>query len=266
MQTDIVDGQPEPSILIGTSGYSFDDWRGTFYPSQLDKGKMLDYYVQYFRTVEINSTYYRIPPARVMESLARRVPPAFDFVVKVPQSFTHRRTDLNEDIVAFDECLRPMKERKQLSGLLAQFPFSFKFSDAALRHVGICRDAVSPTPLYVEFRHSDWVNDQTLGFLTSEQIGLVSVDEPQLRGLLPPVLLMTTPNPYLRLHGRNAGAWWGGGSDRYDYLYSPEELDVWKAQIDRVKAKSGRIYVFFNNCFRGQAVRNALDFVKRMQQ
>lgn len=87
-------------IRIGTSGYSFEDWRGEFYPTDVVKGKMLDHYVKFFRTVEINSTYYRIPHPAVMAKIAKKAPDGFDFMVKVPQSFTHRRTELESDQAA----------------------------------------------------------------------------------------------------------------------------------------------------------------------
>ncbi|HPI33126.1 MAG TPA: DUF72 domain-containing protein, partial [candidate division Zixibacteria bacterium] len=88
-------------IRIGTSGFSFEDWRGSFYPETIDKGKMLDYYVERFSTVEINSTYYRIPHPAVMRNLAKKAPEGFDFVVKLPQSVTHRRQDIEEDLRQF---------------------------------------------------------------------------------------------------------------------------------------------------------------------
>ena len=88
----------QSDIRIGTSGYSFEDWKGNFYPADVPKGKMLDYYVNFFPTVEINSTYYRIPHPAVMANIVKKAPKGFDFMVKVPQSFTHRRTDLDKDI------------------------------------------------------------------------------------------------------------------------------------------------------------------------
>ena len=103
-------------IRVGTSGYSFDDWRNKFYPADVDKGKMLDYYVRFFRTVEINSTYYRIPHPAIMANIVRKAPAGFDFMVKVPQSFTHRRTDLDRDRLKFVQALKPFEESGKTVG------------------------------------------------------------------------------------------------------------------------------------------------------
>ena len=247
-------------IRVGTSGYSFEDWRLAFYPHDVDKSKMLDYYVGRFRTVEINSTYYRIPHPAVMANIAKKAPPGFDFMVKVPQSFTHRRVDLEKDVAAFRESIRPMQESGKLSGLLAQFPYSFKFSVDALDYVAICRDAVFPNPLHVEFRHNGWVNRTMYDRLKSEQIGYVCVDEPQLGGLLKPDSFATTNTGYLRLHGRNSEQWWDGGERRYDYRYSRSELVDWKSKLLKLLTKVDKIYVYFNNCYEGKAASNALEF------
>ncbi len=248
-------------IRIGTSGYSFDDWRGTYYPVDIDKGKMLDYYVKEFPTVEINSTYYRIPHPAVMYNIVKKAPSGFDFMVKVPQTFTHKRHDLEKDIADYNECLKPMIEPGKLTGLLAQFPYSFKFSADALDYIAIIRDAVAPIPLHVEFRHSSWVNRQMYDRLRQEQIGYVCVDEPQLSGLLEPHLFNTTETAYIRLHGRNAEQWWDGGALRYDYTYSKEELEEWRQKIAKLKDKGEveKIYIYFNNCHLGQAIPNAKD-------
>jgi uncharacterized protein YecE (DUF72 family) len=255
----------DSEIRVGTSGYSFDDWRGHFYPQQTEKGKMLDFYVTKFPTVEINSTYYRIPHPRVMANLVKKAPQGFDFMVKVPQSFTHRRTDLNPDIAAFADAIRPMIEAGVLSGLLAQFPGSFRFSPESLVHLKICRDAVTPRPLYVEFRHNGWVNRTVYEFLKTEKIGYVCVDEPQIAGLLKPDAFATTDTAYVRLHGRNAAKWHAGGPARYDYYYSDEELEEWRQKIRKLKEKISRLYIYFNNCYEAKAAANALEFMRSLE-
>jgi uncharacterized protein YecE (DUF72 family) len=252
-------------VKVGTSGYSFEDWRKSFYPPEIEKGKMLDYYVRHFPTVEINTTYYRIPHPRVLENMARKAPPGFDFMVKVPQSFTHRRIDLEQDAADFKQAIKPLAESGKLTGLLAQYPYSFKFSADGLDYLSICRDAVAPHPLYVEFRHASWVNRGMYNRLKSEQIGYVSVDEPPLKGLLNPDCFATTDTAYIRLHGRNAEKWWDGGPLRYDYDYSPEELEYWKEKVRKIMKKVRATYVYFNNCHLGQAARNASQFVAMLK-
>lgn len=256
MDTDI------KNIRIGTSGYSFEDWRDNFYPEKIEKGKMLDHYVNYFETVEINSTYYRIPHPAVMYNIVKKAPEGFDFMIKVPQSFTHGRVDLEKDAKDFKECIKPFEESEKLSGLLAQFPYSFKFSQDGLDYISICRDIVAPNELYVEFRHNGWVNRQMYEHLKKEKIGYVCVDEPAISGLLAPDSFATTDTAYIRLHGRNSEKWWNGGAERYDYNYSTEELEMWKDKAVKLIAKVKKVYVFFNNCHHGQAVKNAIEFKK----
>ena len=252
-------------IRIGTSGFSFEDWRGTFYPATVDKGKMLDFYAQHFLTVEINSTYYRIPHPAIMNNLVKKVPPGFDFLIKVPQSFTHRRTDLDDDIGKFIQAIEPMDASRTLSGLLAQFPYSFRFSRESLDYLAMIKDALAPRPLFAEFRHESWVNRTMYDRLRAEGIGYVCVDEPELPNLLKPDLFATGPIGYIRFHGRNADKWWDGGPLRYDYKYSEEELQKWKEKIDKLAAKGQvqKMYLFFNNCHLGQAATNAFD-MKRL--
>ena len=248
-------------IRIGTSGFSFDDWRGNFYPETIDKGKMLDHYATFFPTVEINSTYYNIPHPAVMNNLVKKAPEGFDFVVKVPQSFTHRRHDLDTDLAKYLHALEPLDESDKLSGLLAQFPYSFKFSRNGLDYLSLLNAAVAPRPLFMEFRHRSWVNRTMYDRLRNEGIGYVCVDEPGLPNLLDPDLFATTSIAYGRLHGRNADQWWDGGPLRYDYKYSESELGAWKEKIHKLSAKGSvkRLYLFFNNCHLGQAAANAVQ-------
>lgn len=249
-------------VRVGTSGYSFEDWRGNFYPKDIDKGKMLDHYSKFFETVEINSTYYRIPHPVVMSNMLKKVPEGFDFMVKVPQSFTHQRTDLDSDSAKFREAIKPLSESGRLSGLLAQFPYSFRFGQNELDYLSICREVIAPERLFVEFRHRSWVNRAMYDRLKAEGIGYVCVDEPPLPGLLNPDLFATIDTAYVRLHGRNAEKWWDGGSLRYDYSYSDEELTEWRDKVRKIMSKVKATYVFFNNCHLGQAVSNATRFAE----
>ena len=250
------------NIRVGTSGYSFEDWRGGFYPAEIDKGKMLDFYVQHFSTVEINSTYYRIPHPAVFYHLARKSPQHFDFIVKVPQSLTHRRQDVEKDFASFQQSIEPMVQSGKLSCLLAQFPYSFKYSAESLEYISIMSQAVAPHRLFVEFRHDGWMNRGMYDHLRAQNVGYVCVDEPQLTGLLKPEAFVTTDIGYVRLHGRNAEKWWDGGDRRYDYTYSEEEMIQWRDKVRKLATKTTKVYVYFNNCFRGQAVANAKQFME----
>ena len=251
-------------VRVGTSGFSFADWRGVFYPQQIEKGKMLDYYVKYFPTVEINSTYYRTPHPAVMYNLVKKAPPGFDFMVKAPQILTHVRAEISREMTSFRESLRPIADGHILAGVLAQFPYSFRCSQKGMDYLSICREESHPHPLFVEFRHQSWDRDEVRDLLRAQSIGYVSVDEPPIPGLLKPDLSATTEIAYVRLHGRNAVDWWSRGGERYNYSYSTQELDEWRLKIEKIKAQVKRVYVYFNNCYDGQAVLNALDFMKKL--
>jgi uncharacterized protein YecE (DUF72 family) len=157
-----------------------------------------------------------------------------------------------------------MEDTGKLKGILAQFPYSFKFSPDGLNYIAECDDLFKPNSLFVEFRHNGWVNRKMYDNLKSAGIGYVAVDEPDLRGLLKPDLFNTTDTAYIRLHGRNAEQWWNGGPLRYDYDYSESELREWKEKIDKMKDKAHKMYIFFNNCHLGQAVKNAREMIQML--
>jgi len=252
-------------IRIGTSGYSFDDWRGTFYPEDLSKGKMLEFYVRHFDTVEINATYYRIPSPRTFESMARRTPDEFEFMVKVNQGTTHERKDA-EVVKPFRDAIQPLIEAGKLKGVLAQFPWGFRNTSENRAYLRECRERMPDLPYFVEFRHRSWLTREVGDLLKEHKIGFVSVDEPQLSGMLPPAATATTDVGYVRFHGRNEKSWWGGkGGERYDYLYSRPELEQWAEKIETLTSKADKIYLFFNNCHEGQAVENAKEMADVLQ-
>jgi uncharacterized protein YecE (DUF72 family) len=256
-------------VVIGTSGFSFRDWVGPFYPAGTRSGAMLAYYAEHFAAVEVNATYYRIPPARTMASLDARTPANFEFVVKAHQSMTHESVVPEADtFAAFADCLAPLRAAGKFRGTLLQFPWAFRPTRAARTRLELLHERLTPHgPLFAEFRHASWLDERVFRFLDERGIGYCSVDEPPLPGLVPPVARLTGPIGYVRLHGRNTKTWWGrGGGDRYDYDYSPAELHQWVQKIRELAERSSRVYVFFNNCHAGQAARNALlmkDLVQR---
>jgi uncharacterized protein YecE (DUF72 family) len=256
---------PKNKLLIGTSGYSFDDWEGVFYPPKLPKGKRLDFYKDHFTVTEINSTYYRIPHPAVFFHIANKVGDDFEFMVKTHRSFTHDRKELESKGKEFNESIKPLVESGKLKGFMAQFPFSFKYSPENLDYIINGKVFFKDAPLFVEFRHVSWDRPEVYQALKANDLGVCSVDEPNLPGLFPPKAIATNDVGYIRLHGRNGANWWGGAGDRYDYLYSEKELNEWKNKIDDLKSKTNKIYLFFNNCHLGQAVRNARMFFDLMQ-
>jgi uncharacterized protein YecE (DUF72 family) len=250
-------------ITIGTCGYSYEDWRGHFYPEKIPKGDMLGFYAQYFKTVEINSSYYHIPSAETIKRIAKKTPPDFGFIVKTNQETTHRRKENEAALKQLTEALQPMLDSGKLKGLLAQFPYSFKNNEENRNYLFQTRKLSGALPLFVEFRNYTWENEYIPDFLKNNGIGYVNVDEPELKGLLPKQDIVTTDTGYIRLHGRNEKDWWDGtGSDRYNYEYDEEQLKEWLTNISNILKKTYKTYIFFNNHPNGQAVRNARQMVQ----
>lgn len=245
-------------IKIGTSGYSFKDWVGTFYPENINSGKMLDFYRDHFQVVEINSTYYRIPHPKVFDHITEKVPQNFEFFVKVNRTVTHTHKhsveSMNELLLGIDGIIRS----GQMKGFLAQFPFSYKNTEKNIQHLLDIRKSCRAFPLFVEFRHASWLKHDVYDLLSENNIGYVDVDEPPLYNLIPPQTVVTNGIAYVRFHGRNRRTWWDPEEgDRYDYEYSEEELMEWLPFVEKVASKASDTYLFFNNCHMGQAVKNA---------
>ncbi len=245
-------------IHVGTSGYSFADWVGPFYPPGTARNRMLDQYVKHFGVVEINSSYYRIPGANTFARMEERTAPGFKFIVKLYKGMTHEIEDDASMYERFVGATEPLKRAGKFSGYLAQFPWRFKKNDDSLRHLLRLRERLGDAPLFVEFRNDSWIEQPTFALLKENKIGYCSVDEPALKGLVPPVAVATTDTAYVRFHGRNVRNWWGkGGGDRYDYDYSREELSEWAEKLLKLEKNTSKVYVFFNNCHAGHAATNA---------
>ena len=248
----------EGRIRVGTSGYSFADWVGPFYPAGTRRNAMLDEYVRHFDVVEINSTYYRVPAKSMFERMAAKTPEGFEFIVKLFRGMTHEIEDDPTMYGDFTDAVTPLREADKFAGYLAQFPWKFKNGKSAKAHIARLRKRLGDDPLFVEFRHDSWIEDETFAFLHDLNVGYCSVDEPRLKGLVPPLVAATTDEGYVRFHGRNARNWWGkGGGDRYDYDYGSEELSEWAGKMLDLESKVKKVYAFFNNCHAGHAARNA---------
>jgi len=250
---------PPGRVKIGTSGFSYPEWRGVFYPEKLPQPQMLAFYAQHFPAVELNSTYYHIPPARNMAAMAKRAEGRLVFAVKAHQDMTHTREKLGEALPAFREAIRPLREAGALGCLLLQFPFSFKASQANVEFLRRVTGELRPDPVAVEFRHRSWTTEETFALLRELGAAYCCVDEPRLPNLPPPVVRATSPLPYVRFHGRNRQKWWTHAEawERYDYLYSEAELREWVPKIKALAEAAETCYAFFNNHARGQAVANA---------
>ncbi|UCF10251.1 MAG: DUF72 domain-containing protein, partial [Candidatus Bipolaricaulota bacterium] len=251
------------SIHVGTSGYSFPDWVGTVYPADARPPDFLRHYARWFDAVEINATYYRIPPPQTFEAILHKTSPEFVFAVKLPKEMTHEREHAADALRPFLDAIAPLREAGQLGAVLAQFPFSFRRSEEGLGHVERISApfVAADIPINVEFRHSSWYDDAIPAALRAAGIGFVNVDLPHLPNLPGASNIVTSDVAYYRLHGRNAASWWNHPtpSDRYDYLYDDDELEAWAERVEAVATSTKTAFVFNNNCHLGQSVVNALQ-------
>jgi uncharacterized protein YecE (DUF72 family) len=256
------------SLHIGTSGYSFPDWVGTIYPPNARPADFLGHYAEWFDTVEVNATYYRIPTPRTIEAMRRKAPEAFTFTVKLPKEMTHQREGAAQAVAPFLDGIAPLRSAEQLGAVLAQFPFSFKRTPENERHIERIAKPFREAglPIVVEFRHDSWYDDAVFERLRDLGVGFVNVDLPDLPALPRPSSIVTSEIGYIRLHGRNAAMWWEHPtpSDRYDYLYDDGELDAWAQRIEAVADLAKTTFVFNNNCHLGQSVVNALQLHQRL--
>ena len=232
-------------ILLGTSGWEYPEWVGPVYPRH-GKFDRLRYYADLFPIVEVNSTFYRLPPVSVAESWARRTPSKFRFTAKFPQAITHdkRLVGVDEELRQFLKVVQPLQEAGKFSAALLQLPPSLAFEPATVR--AFYESIPSHLPVAVEFRESSWLDPASFDLLKEFRFAYVVVDEPHL----PIRLERTGPFVYVRWHGHGAPIW-------YDYAYPKAQLEAWVPRVRTLSEVGEPVLGFFNNHFRGDAVANA---------
>ncbi len=247
-------------IDVGTAGFTYPDWRGTFYPKGVAQRVWLEYYAERFSTVELNTTFHGLPAASTITGWVARTPPHFTFAVKVHRSLTHDRFtgDFDRDAAAFAAMVQPLAEAGKLTCVLAQFPVTFRAAPANAAYLTQLREGLGDLPTVIEFRHASWASEATYAHLRALGLGFVCVDEPRLPGLMPPVVVRTGPVAYVRFHGRNAAHWRTAGWQRYDYDYSDEELADWVAPLRQLDAEAEHTVAIFNNTPKGQGLGDAV--------
>jgi uncharacterized protein YecE (DUF72 family) len=262
-------GQPAVSsrVLVGTSGYSYDDWVGPVYPVGTARQDFLALYAREFPVVELNFSYYQQPNPRMLERMAAVTPPGFTFALKAHRSMTHEIGETWEkDIDQFRAGLQPLADAGRLAAVLLQFPYSFSYTPDSRSRLAVLCGRLEGLPLAVEFRKSEWLKDQVFEGLRERGVSLVSVDEPDLPKLLPPTTETTGRFGYVRFHGRNKEAWWtGDNASRYDYLYTSGELEEWVQRIRLIMERVPLLLLFFNNHWRGNAAQNAREMRRLLQ-
>jgi uncharacterized protein YecE (DUF72 family) len=265
-------------IYIGTSGWSYPKgegaWNGFFYPG--GKINELEYYSQFFNTVEVNSSFYRPPDTGIVWNWGKRTPKDFLFTVKLWQKFTHPRMYAEatgqeavieqNDVDIFRKCLEPLAKAGKLGALLAQFPPSFKNDEKSRRILGGIANAFGEYNVAVELRHRSWSDDaNTKVFLKENNMAWVEIDEPRFADSIASEVPVTSGTAYFRFHGRNAKEWWkGDGEQRYRYHYNETEIGELAERMKKAGRETKLMFAFFNNHWQAYAPRNANDLKKAL--
>ena len=260
-------------ILVGPAGWSYADWRGRVYPEGAgSKFDTLALVAKYFDTAEINSSFYYPPKPTTARSWLQRIAhnPNFIFTAKLHKVFTHKRDKLtNEDEGVFREGLDPIMEAGKLGAVLIQFPWSFKNEPEERTYLNQLCERFNDYPLVVELRHESWNNPRILQTLEDLGVGLCDIDQPLFANSIKPSAEVTSSIGYIRLHGRNYQNWFREEADvveRYDYLYSRDELDPWVERIKEVAEKAKQTFVITNNHARGQSLANAFEILAQLEE
>ena len=286
---------PTHRVLVGTSGFSYRDWVGPFYPPGTSHRAFLKLYSQAFPLVEINSSYYQLPTPESSGGLLEKVGPGFSFVYKTHGSLTHTiGPDWADSAKRFLAGVEPIRAAGALAGILIQLPFSFHYDVPNRRHLAALLDTLTaglgsraqatppagtepaaggklsagtePPALFVEFRNREWQKERVFAHLEEMNASIVQTDLPDLPGLPLPRDLVLSRRGYLRLHGRNESTWWTGDNrSRYDYLYQGAEISHLADRVIAMAERSQQLIVTFNNHANAQAVKNAYELLDALE-
>ncbi len=255
---------------FGPAGWDYPDWKGRVYPLARPQGfHPLRFLADYVNLVELNASFY----APVAESSARQWltllegHPDFRFVVKGWQRFTHDEDSPGTEAEVARWCagVEPLQSSGRLLAVLLQFPITVLDSPWTRERLTRVR-ALLPAEwtLALEVRHASWLKPESLRWIETQRLAFVNIDQPQGRGTLPPTDLRTHALGYVRLHGRNARAWFDSGSGRdarYDWHYRPDELAEWTARLKSLSANGAPTVLVGNNHFHGKAIAAVLSLV-----
>jgi len=270
-------------VRIGTCSWADDALVKHWYPKGVTAKERLAWYAQHFSTVEVDSTFYRVPDEGMVQGWADRTPDGFVMHVKAfglmtrhPVRLEQLPPDLREGMPldhrgrvdrpprelralvfrAFLEALEPLRQAGKLGGVLFQLPPYVVPKPASFDYLEWAHEQMDGDEMLVEFRHRDWFAEEhrteVLAWLEERGMSYVTVDAPRLEGGNVPqtMVAVTGPTAYVRFHGRNAATWnkrGGGASERFDYLYGPEELEEWVEPLRELASTAQRAYAFFNN-------------------
>ncbi len=243
-------------IRIGTSGWSYKDWAGNFYPSNLDDTGYLSYYATKFNTVEIDSTFYGVPRKTTIENWYKSVPDDFKFSAKFPQSITHKSdlTDIDEELTKFLNTISGLKEK--LGPLLMQFPYSFK-PEMSGNLFNFIKSLPNDFEYVLEVRNKKWLNDKFYDELRRHSIGLALLDHPWM----PKPQITTSRILYVRFLGDRKNI-----PDDFSYERDDKKQDLqnWRKLVKILEEKTDDFYGYFNNHYSGHSPTTAKRFMEML--
>jgi uncharacterized protein YecE (DUF72 family) len=269
-----------PKYYIGTAGWSYKDWVGSFYPRpQSATFDFLTFYSNYFNLVEVNATYYAYMNPSIVKGWINKVEEKDDFlfIIKLHQDFTHKRNFTQENLTAVMQPLDLLQKSERLGGILIQFPYSFVKNAATLKYVNKLFSLFSFVKIFIEVRHKSWFDEEIINLLHEKKVTLCAIDLPVIEHSLEFKPVPTGSSLYVRLHGRNEEAWlhstktynkkqsYEEQSARYEYLYSPSELIDISLKIKESTSTIKEIFVIANNHPKGNAVANSFELIHYLE-
>jgi uncharacterized protein YecE (DUF72 family) len=265
--------QSQSRLRIGPAGWSYSDWAGYVYPSRRPKDfHEAAYLAEFFDTIEINTSFYQPLRPDHAELWLNRVAanPAFVFTAKLWQKFTHDPSATMEDERAVRAGFDVLRNAEKLGAILLQFPFSFHRTAETFIYLTAVLERLADYPLVVELRHSSWQIPETFDLLRDRKVGFCNIDQPIIGHSVEPSAVATSSVGYVRLHGRRYDTWFSDdpatpAHERYNYLYSAEELKPWVDRIHDLSEHTRNTYVITNNHYQGKAVVNALELLSMLK-
>jgi uncharacterized protein YecE (DUF72 family) len=261
------------NVRVGVAGWSYPDWKGYVYPERKAKGfHEAEYLAQFFDTIEINTSFYgpiRPEHAKLwLEKVAANA--GFVFTAKLLQRFTHDLTATAADEKEVRAGFDVLRAAGKLGAVLLQFPFSFHKTEETTAYLQRLLERFADYPLVVEVRHATWNVPEVFELLRDRGVGFCNIDQPLIGRSLEPSAERTASVGYVRLHGRRYDTWFTDDADvpqheRYNYLYSEEELRPWANRVKQVAEDASDVYVITNNHYQGKAAVNALELIAMLK-
>ena len=266
------DANASGNIRVGPAGWSYTDWAGYVYPVKRPRGfHEAKYLAEFFDTIEINTSFYS--PVRVEHAKGwiERVAANrnFKFTAKMWQRFTHDPSPSAEDEKLVRAGFDVLRDAEKLGAVLLQFPFSFHRTSETVSYLDSVLKRFADYPLVVEVRHATWNVPEVFELLRERGAGFCNIDQPLIGNSIEPSERVIGPLGYVRLHGRRYDTWFSDNEqvpsfERYNYLYSEEELQPWAARVEKVADAAREVYVITNNHYQGKGVVNALELISML--